>query len=445
MAALMMPDSDNTEKKAKVRAMENWKRWYDNSLSINTGMGGVIKPDFTGYHHNGFYAQAYIPHALHAAAIARFMIEGTVFATSSDTSKTNLKKALEVLKIVSVKYSTPNSVSGRFPGYSRAVLATTLPAYAYFAVNPANFKPSTTDLGDLGALTTQTDTEVFLRLYDHTGNDCSRPLKKYLCKGEFNSKIRYYNSIGSLQIMQAVKTKATAASYSAESSPTGNWAKNFAALSIHRRDDWAVTVKGFNRYIWNSERTENENAFGLYQSHGALQISNSEDSLERYDIANGWDWRKVPGTTVVAFDTKQLVVKDNRRLQSQELAGGVTFSGVNPYSVAEANGAWGMDLTQPTYDVKSGSHMSGVSLSFKKSVFFEDNFMVCLGTNIASSGVSHSEKTITTIFQTKILSGDSFSSSTTTLFRCGDTSISKTPTSWGTLTGVELEDAMGNR
>ena len=73
-------------------------------------------------------------------------------------------------------------------------------------------------------------------------------LKRYLCRGEIESQIYYLTSLGSLQIMQKIRAKAAAADepLQPEESPQGHLAKNFGALSIHRREDWAVTVKGFN-------------------------------------------------------------------------------------------------------------------------------------------------------------------------------------------------------
>lgn len=52
----------------------------------------------------------------------------------------------------------------------------------------------------------------------------------------------------------------------AESSPEGHWSKNFAALSIHRREDWAVTVKGFNRFVWDFEQGSGQNLHGIFQA-----------------------------------------------------------------------------------------------------------------------------------------------------------------------------------
>jgi hypothetical protein len=70
------------------------------------------------------------------------------------------------MRIVSVKYSSPNSVSGRFPGFSRAILAKSFPAYAYAAATA----PVLNEDGSFGEISTFNNEtlKMFLRLYDTT-------------------------------------------------------------------------------------------------------------------------------------------------------------------------------------------------------------------------------------------------------------------------------------
>ena len=125
---------------------------------------------------------------------------------------------------------------------------------------------------------------------------------------------------------------STAASLgiSAEKSPEGHWSKNFAALSVHRRNDWAVTVKGFNRFLWDYKSSNRENLYGLFASH-ALLVANSEKDLEVHDVKHGWDWTKVPGATTIAMVTKRLddlgTGGKGRFYNPRSLAGGLTFKG----------------------------------------------------------------------------------------------------------------------
>ena len=68
------------------------------------------------------------------------------------------------MRVVSVKYSSPNSVSGRFPGFTRAILGKTFPAYAYFGATAPNANMDGS-LGEIASVDSG-DIKMFLRLYD---------------------------------------------------------------------------------------------------------------------------------------------------------------------------------------------------------------------------------------------------------------------------------------
>ena len=78
----MMPSSTVPEKQAKIRDMEALGRWNAIALTSNEGLGGVLKPDYVGFHHNSYYASAYTPHALQKAALIQFLLSGTAFEFS---------------------------------------------------------------------------------------------------------------------------------------------------------------------------------------------------------------------------------------------------------------------------------------------------------------------------------------------------------------------------
>ena len=75
----MMPNTTDDEKLDKIRDMEELLSWYVNGLSPNEAFGGVLKPDYLGFHHNSFYGSAYFPHALHVASLIEFLLSGTPF------------------------------------------------------------------------------------------------------------------------------------------------------------------------------------------------------------------------------------------------------------------------------------------------------------------------------------------------------------------------------
>ena len=198
-------------------------------------------------------------------------------------------------------------------------------------------------------------------------------------------------------------TKAISKSLTAEASPQGHWSKNFAALSVHRRKDWAVTVKGFNRFVWDFEGTYSENPHGIFASHGSMLIANSEEVLKAHDVNEGWDWAKIPGATTMSLTVKETRLKTQRNFSPQSSAGGVTFQGPEPLS----SGVFGMDFHQPNYVFLDKNHAyPNIKLYFKKSVFFYENLLVCLGSNVRMEN-GPGKAAQTTLFQDKLVRGSS--------------------------------------
>ena len=196
MIVLVMPSDEEDESKAKIRDMDALVKWMENSLTVNEGLGGVIKPDFTGFHHRGFYASTYVPQALHEAAMIQYLLGGTEFALSQ-SSTSNIRRGLETLRLIALKYSTPNSVNGRFPHYfNKALMKAALPGYAYISVSHPSNLPSTIPKGI--NVSNLTEPQMFLRLY----NDPS--IKDYLEDGQSDKGKYYPNSLGSLDIMDKV-------------------------------------------------------------------------------------------------------------------------------------------------------------------------------------------------------------------------------------------------
>ena len=76
----------------------------------------------------------------------------------------NIKKGLEIMRVVSVKYSSPNSVSGRFPGFTRAILSKNFPGFAYYAATAPNLNMDGS-LGEIAAIDSE-NIKPFLRLFD---------------------------------------------------------------------------------------------------------------------------------------------------------------------------------------------------------------------------------------------------------------------------------------
>ena len=193
---LVMPSDDEDEVKAKIRDMDALVKWMENALTVNEGLAGVIKPDFIGFHHKAFYASAYVPQALHEAAMVQYLLGGTEFALSK-SSISNIRRGLETLRVIALKYSTPNSVNGRFPHYfNKALIKAVLPGYAYITVSHPSNLSSTIPKGII--VNDVNEPQMFLRLY----NDSS--INYYLEDGHSDKGKYYPNSLGSLDIMEKV-------------------------------------------------------------------------------------------------------------------------------------------------------------------------------------------------------------------------------------------------
>ena len=193
---LTMPKDTDAESKARIRDMEALVKWLDNAMAINEGLGGVMKPDYTGHHHKAFYGSAYVPQALHNAALVQYLLHGTEFSLSP-TSVNNIRRALETMRLISAKYSTPNSVNGRFPNYfNKVLIKALLPGYAYTSVS--NLPTTTVQSG-----ITVTDLKrpgMFLRLYDESDPD----VIAYLRDGKITQNKNYFNTLGALDLMKKV-------------------------------------------------------------------------------------------------------------------------------------------------------------------------------------------------------------------------------------------------
>ena len=236
-------------------------------------------------------------------------------------------------------------------------------------------------------------------------------------------------------VLPKVADKSTRA---AESSPEGHWSKNFAAFAVHRRKDWAVSVKGFNKFVWDFEEGKDENEYGMFGSNGAMLIANSEDSLKVHDLDNGWDWTKIPGATTISLQPDMMKRVSARNFSPKSIAGGVTFTGEE----ALPNGVFGMDFNSPTYEMDPPRKSRPKRLFFKKSFFFFQNLVVCLGSGIRL----RTQSAQTTLFQDKLEDGvaASFIKVNGNMKLYGDTFTATTPAVPSGKSHVSLQDTKGN-
>tara|TARA_R110002049_G_scaffold232088_3_gene404634 strand:+ start:2090 stop:4210 length:2121 start_codon:yes stop_codon:yes gene_type:complete len=133
------------------------------------------------------------------------------------------------------------------------------------------------------------------------------------------------------------------------------WKSDF---HVHRRKDFYFSVKMSSQRIIGTESVNQENIQGYYMGDGvSLLYSNGE---EYNNIFPFWDWKKLPGTTVIQDTSKLPIIKAWDFETNGTFVGGVT-NGKNGIAVMD-------------YD-RDG-------LKAHKSWFMFDDMMVCLGAGI---------------------------------------------------------------
>ena len=357
LCILMMDDTPE-----KVANMRRYVAWLNNALDIAPGWLDTIKPDFVGFHHRGIYANAYAPNAFHVASVLVYLLRDTPFSVADD-KRDNLKQALLTARVMTNTYDISTAIGGRFP-LNTTVADGLLPAYMYMALS----YPSV-------------DAELagtFMQLW--------RPDLQLLIEGLFEqvaSRIMYLHTPGAMQMMMDFAE----AGHLPVAAPSGHWTLPYGALSIHRRGDWMVSMKGWSKYVWDFESSGSENPLGRYLSYGSMLIYGSGDPVGREAsgiVRDGWNWSMWPGTTVIRLSHAQLNQKmDHRNFSDETFVGGVNIEG--------QNGVFAMKL----HDTEHNTSFRAV-----KTVFCFDDVLVCLGSGIENDDGGHA--TVTPLFQASI-------------------------------------------
>ena len=355
---LMLEDSPE-----KVHDMECFVRWANIALSVAPGYEDGIKPDGTVFHHATAYANAYGNNALLMSSLVYRLLSGTRFALSPQVGE-NIKQALLTQRFMAGQYEFPMGVSGRWPFLvNHKPMVETAPALAYMA-DALNDK-------QLGA--------AFTRLWNPEIPAIRRSFAS--CQ----AGIYWCDSPGSLPwLLDAV------AKYAPEPHPQGHRAYPFAAMNFHRRRQWVASVRGWSEYVWNYEDMPGQNLFGRYSSYGTVQVFGRGDPVGREESGyseEGWDWLRPPGATVIRVELDEL--RDSkvpaRSYTRDSFVGGVALEG--------DNGLWAMRFQDPSYEP---------SFRFRKSAFFVDETVFCLGSGITNSDAKHATETV--LYQTALTS-----------------------------------------
>ncbi|WP_064609497.1 chondroitinase family polysaccharide lyase [Photobacterium sp. J15] len=340
---LMQPDDQ-----VRAARMEQFSFWLSRSITHSYGLGGGFKQDGSIFHHAQHYP-AYGKGALKGMTPVVEALSRTSYAVTPQAHEV-VKHAVAMTEIYSNDALTLVAVNGRHPVEKQDI---DLSPFRHMAMAGSPDGKAGIDADMAGA---------YLRL-----------AKK---KDTFS---RYLNKQG----------------FKASAAPTGHWSMNFANLSIQRRDEWVAAVRGFSRYLVGNETYANANRYGRYINYGQLEIM-GPDGKTRAFSHDGWNWNRWPGTTAVQLPFNELRAKlrnvDSFSGLEEMLFSEQTYSGSLSH---QDNGMFAMKLQgHPKYDASFGAN---------KSVFFFDNRIISLGSNIHTEDQRY--PTQTTLFQSVLREG----------------------------------------
>jgi chondroitin-sulfate-ABC endolyase/exolyase len=337
---LMMDDSPQ-----KVLQLQEFSAWLSNNIGPEYSIEGTFKPGGSVMHHGTLYP---------AYAIDGLKGLTPVVYTLSNTSSAITQKAYTVVReslMMMHQYTNPLywplSVSGRHPGSEWQIVAV---PYAYMAMAGG------TQLFDT------TMAAIYLQILN--GDFSTSFAQDFIAKG----------------IAPAISSQ-------------GHWDINFGLLSIHRRNNWLLTVRGHNRYFVTHESYPGANMYGRYLTYGALELfyPNNTENKGSYFKDEGWDWNDIPGTTTLHVPLEKL---------RANVINADDYSGVEEMLLTDEVFAGGTHLgKQGMYAMKlhgSDKYDMG-SFRANKSWFMFDSLILCLGSGITNTIKDYA--TETTLFQ----------------------------------------------
>lgn len=329
---------------------------------------GFLKPDYTGYHHNGPWGNTYSTNAMGVAAQVSYVLRGTEYAVAQASAE-HIARGLKAYADYSARYDINRGLCGRFPNQLRNI-PVDLPGFAFiYETLPA------------GELRTAIG-EAFANLYNP-----GYSLVKSKLINNVACEILFTAGIGSLQLCNDLSGRTTA-----PDAIELNRTFPFAALQVHRRSDWMATVKGCSKYVWDFETNGAENWYGRNQSFGQLAIYSGKDAegvvtAEASGTGySGYDWSHIPGVTAPALSIAE-VLADAKAFQWPRFSNEAFASGVTD----GLNGVYGYRFTDRS---KGNSASSWISrLTARKSYFFCDNVIVALASDIDNTASSYDSHT----------------------------------------------------
>lgn len=136
------------------------------------------------------------------------------------------------------------------------------------------------------------------------------------------------------------------------------WKSDF---QVHRRKNFYFSVKMSSERVVGTESVNKENVQGYYLGDGVSLLSTTGKEYE--NIFPFWDWKKLPGTTIIQDKDPLPIIKFSGFKTNSVFVGGVS-NGENGIAVMDYN--------------RDG-------LKAKKSWFMFDDKIICLGSRISTN------------------------------------------------------------
>ncbi|NOQ71109.1 MAG: T9SS type A sorting domain-containing protein [Crocinitomix sp.] len=191
---------------------------------------------------------------------------------------------------------------------------------------------------------------------------------------------------------------------------------NYHTGGVYWKDDWMISTRGQTNWGFGAEfaidsahpeSSLNRNIYGRYQSYGTLEvIYTGGQALGNGFTPDTWNWNYNPGATTIVLPWDLLKVENSvgqREFQRNGFTGTLAFDRLEHDALSKTYGNYGlfgMDFLESTENQgfslgDPNNHDS--TFTFKKSVFFFEDFILSLGSGIYNETESH--KTVTTLFQ----------------------------------------------
>ena len=183
-----------------------------------------------------------------------------------------------------------------------------------------------------------------------------------------------------IQKMKVLDKGFTEAYANALNSKTLSGNKHFwkSDFQVHRRKDFYFSVKMSSKRVVGTESVNQENVQGYYMGDGVALLSKNAKEYE--NIFPFWDWKKLPGTTIIQDKKPLPIIKFKAFKTNSTFVGGVS-NGKNGIAVMDYN--------------RDG-------LKAKKSWFLFDDKIVCLGSDISAN----TDDLVTTAINQSFLKGN---------------------------------------